>query len=241
MFTNMMYITSQRNEIMYTVLALEEYLLCWALLAMIYIAYHGSLISMNILQTLWLAFTFGPKMYWCLLGPHSKGNFIWSILFNSHCPPKSLQNEQFSAQYQKRKLTCNDSQFNIMTGLQVSGNSIHHAQQMNWQVVQAINYATLYKPIHDQFYLAAAYNKIAEGLKQPPDCFILWLTVTIAILLVFLVLIMSQFLKLFVSNQSLPNTSISKLSNCLLRVKSNKQKWKHKQNKQDSMFSPEFT
>jgi hypothetical protein len=84
-----------------------------------------------------------------------------------------------------RKLACHDSRLNIATGLQVSGNSIHNAQQMNQQVVQAINYAAQYKPIRDPFYLAEAYNKIAEGLKQPPDCFILRLTVTIAILSVF--------------------------------------------------------
>ena len=78
---------------MYTILVLEEYLLRRALLAMIYIAYHGSLISMNILQTLWLALTFGTKMFWCLLGPHSKGRPLRSILFNSHCSPRSLQNE----------------------------------------------------------------------------------------------------------------------------------------------------
>ncbi len=69
MSTIILYITSQRNKIMYTVLALEEYVLFQALLALIYIAYHGSLTSMNILQTLWLAFTFGLKMYWYLLGP----------------------------------------------------------------------------------------------------------------------------------------------------------------------------
>ena len=63
MFTNTMYITSQRNEIMYSILAMEEYLLRRALLATIYIEYHGTLISMNILQTLWLAITFGPKMF----------------------------------------------------------------------------------------------------------------------------------------------------------------------------------
>ena len=156
---------------MYTVLALEEYVLRRALLALIYIAYHGSLTSMNILQTLWLALAFGPKMYLCLLGLQSKGSSIRSILLNSHCAPRSLQNERLSTQYQKRKLTCHDSRLNITTGLQVSGNSIHHAQQMNQQVVQAINYASQYKPISDPFYLAEAYNKIAEGLKQPPDSF----------------------------------------------------------------------
>ena len=173
MFTNTMYITSQRNEIMYSVLAIEEYLIRRVLLAAIYITYQGTLISMNILQTLWLAITFGPKMFWCLLGPHSKGRTLRSILFNSHGPPRSLQNRRFSTQYQMSKLTCHDSRLHITTGLQVSGNNIHHAQQMNQQVVQAINYAATYKPICDPFYLAAAYNKIAEGLKQPPDCFIL--------------------------------------------------------------------
>ena len=63
MFTNAMYITSQRNEIMYSVLAIEEYLIRRVLLAAIYITYQGTLISMNILQTLWLAITFGPKMF----------------------------------------------------------------------------------------------------------------------------------------------------------------------------------
>jgi hypothetical protein len=68
---------------MYTVLALEEYVLRRALLALIYIAYHGSLTSMNILQTLWLAFTFGPKLHWCLLGPQPKGT---SIRKPNNCP-----------------------------------------------------------------------------------------------------------------------------------------------------------
>ena len=83
MFTNILYITSQKNGIMYTLLALEEYVLCQALLALIYIAYHGSLTSMNILQTFWLAFTFGPNLYWSLLGPQPKGT---SIKRPNNCP-----------------------------------------------------------------------------------------------------------------------------------------------------------
>ncbi len=125
-----------------------------------------------------------------------------------------------------RKLACHDSRLNITTGLQVSGNSIHHAQQMNQQVVQAINYAAQYKPISDPFYLAAAYNKIAEGLKQPPDCFISRLAISIAILSVFMVVTMSRFLKLFVSKLSLSTTPVSNKSTCSLKVKTSKQKRK---------------
>jgi hypothetical protein len=103
---------------------------------------------------------------------------------------------------------------------------------MNQQVVQAINYAAQYKPISDPFYLAAAYNKIAEGLKQPPDCFISQLAISIAILSVFMVVTMSRFLKLFVSKLSLSKTPVSNKSTCSLKVKTSKQKRKYTRRKQ---------
>jgi hypothetical protein len=79
--------------------------------------------------------------------------------------------------------------------------------------------------------LAEAYNKIAEGLKQPPECFISQLTVSIAIMSVFLVVSMNRFLKLFVSNLSLSKKPVLNLSTCSLKVKTSKQREKYTRSK----------
>ncbi len=138
---------------------------------------------------------------WHLLGPSSKGQSIFKILFNTHAPARSLQKDYLLSIHTSRRLTCHHYNHQLSSVIQVHGDSKHQAQPMNQSFVAAINATTSYKPIVDPLRLARLYNHTQSGLTLPTDCFLLHVLTCTSIIMVFTTIILTKSVQYWLSRQ----------------------------------------
>ncbi len=124
------------------------------LMMMILLSYHISIIILKFFQSVYLTLSLWPRFLWHLLGPSSKGQSILKILFNTHAPARSLQNDDLWSIHASRRLTCHHHDHQLSLVIQVCYDSKYQAQPMNNSFVAVINAATSYKPMVDPFRLA---------------------------------------------------------------------------------------
>jgi hypothetical protein len=134
---------------------------------MILLSYHITINILKFFQTIYLTLSFWPRFLWRLLGPSSKGQSIFNILFNTHAPARSLQKDDLWSIHASRRLTCHHYNNQLSSIIKVHGDSKHRAQPMNQSFAKAINAATSYKPIVDPLRLARLCNHIQYGLTLP--------------------------------------------------------------------------
>jgi hypothetical protein len=162
---------------------------------MILLLYHITINILKSFQTVYLTLSFWPCFLWYLLGPSSKGQSIFNILFNTHAPARSLQKDDLWSTHASRRLTCNHYDHQLSTVIQVCGGSKHQAQPMNQSFVAAFNAATSYKPIVDPLRLARLYNHIQSGLTL--SCML----ACISIIMVFTMVIITKRVQYQLSRQ----------------------------------------
>ncbi len=73
---------------MFVVIGWEDYVIRRSLMMMILLSYHITIIILKFFQTVYLILSFWPCFLWHLLGPSSKGQSIFNILFNTHAPAR---------------------------------------------------------------------------------------------------------------------------------------------------------
>ncbi len=186
---------------MFVVIGWEDYVVQLSLMMMILLLYHITINILKSVQTIYLTLSFWPHFLLHLLGPSSKGQSIFSILFNSHAPARSLQKDDLWSIHTSRRLMCHHYDHQLSSVIQVHGNSKHQAQQMNQSFVAAINAATSYKPIVDPLQLARLYNHIQPGLSLPPDCFLSCMLACKSIIMVFTTIIITKSVQYRLSRQ----------------------------------------
>jgi hypothetical protein len=130
----------------------------------ILLIYHITTNILKSFQTVYLTQSFWPHFLWHLLGPSSKGQSIFKILFNTHAPARSLQKGYLWSIHTSRRLTCHHYNHQFSLVIQVHGDSKHQAQPMNQSFIAAINVAISYKPIVDPLWLARLYNHTQSSL-----------------------------------------------------------------------------
>jgi hypothetical protein len=145
---------------MFVVIGWEDYVIRRSLMMMVLLLYHITIKVLKSFQTIYLTLSFWPQFLWHLLGPSSKGQSIYNILFNTHAPPRSLQKDDLWSIHASRRLTCHHYDHQLTLVIQVRGDSKHQAQPMNQSFVAAINAATSYKPLVDPLRLAKLYSYI---------------------------------------------------------------------------------
>jgi hypothetical protein len=137
---------------------------------MILLLYHITINILKFFQTVYFALSFWPCFMWHLLGPSSKGQRIFNIIFNTHAPARSLPKDDLWSIHPSRRLTCHHYDHQLSLVIQVHGDSKHQAQPMNQSFVAAtFNAATSYKPLANPLRLARLYNHIQSGLTLLPD------------------------------------------------------------------------
>ncbi len=177
---------------MFVMVGWEDYVIWQSLMMMILLLYHITINILKSLQTVNLKISFWPRFLWLLLGPSSKGQSIFNIIFNTHAPARYLQKDDLWSIHASRRLTCHHYDHQLLLVIQVRGDSKHQAQPMNQSFVAAINAATSYKPIVDPLRLARLYNHIQSGLTLPPDCFLSRMLACISIIMVFTMIIITK-------------------------------------------------
>jgi hypothetical protein len=205
---------------MFVVVGWEDYLIQRSLMMMILLLYIITINILNSFQTVYLTPSFWPCFLWHLLGPSSKGQRIFNLLFNSHAPARSLQKEDLWSIHATRRLTCHHYDHQLSSIIQVHDDSKHHAQPMNQSFVAAINAATSYKPIVDPLRLARLYNHIQSGLSLPLDCFVSHMLACITIIRVFTTIIITKSVQYRLSWQhdTTKNCQNTKLANPIKQI-----------------------
>jgi len=78
---------------MFVVIGWEDYVISRFLMVMILLLNHITINVLKSFQTIYLTLSFWPRFLWHLLGPSSKGQSIFDILFHTHAPPRPLQKD----------------------------------------------------------------------------------------------------------------------------------------------------
>ncbi len=102
---------------------------------MILLLYHITINILKSFQTVYLTLSFWPSFLWHLLGPSSKGQSIFKILFNTHAPARSLQKFDLGPIHASRRLMCHHYDHQCSSVVWVRGDSKHQAQPMNQSFV----------------------------------------------------------------------------------------------------------
>jgi hypothetical protein len=177
---------------MFVVIGWENYVIQRSLMMMILLSYHITINILKFFQSVYLTLSFWPHFLWRLLGPSSKGQSIFNILFNTHALARSLQNNDLWSIHASRRLTCHHYNHLLSSVIQVPGDSKHRAQPMNQSFVAAINATTSYKPIVNPFWLARLYNHIQSGLTLPPNCLLTHMLACISFIMIFTTIILTK-------------------------------------------------
>ncbi len=112
---------------MFVVIGWEDYVIQRSYMIMISLLYHITINILKSFQTVYLTLSFWPCFLWHLLGPSSKGQSIFIILFNTHVPARSLQKDDLWSIQASRRLTCNHYGHQLSMVIQVHGDSKHQA------------------------------------------------------------------------------------------------------------------
>ena len=154
--------TNGATWLAYLVLSLALY----AILLLHEVLYHFTFM----MQCAYRLLTYWPYFYWTLLGPNSKGRSIFSILFNSHAAPRSLQrgdlalnsfqHEGLGLKVPHEKPHCTLAEYNVYTGIQFAREHKNHAQSCNRQMFEALTSPPSPRHIPDPLRLSVAYNWI---------------------------------------------------------------------------------
>ena len=108
---------------MFVVIGWEDYGIRQYLMMMILLLYHITINILKSFQTVYLTLSFWPHFLWHLLGPPSKGQGIFNILFNIHAPARSLQKDDLQSIHTSRRLTCHHYDHQLSLVIQVC---FHH-------------------------------------------------------------------------------------------------------------------
>jgi hypothetical protein len=192
---------------MFVVIGWEDFVIRQSLMMMILLSYHITINISKFFQSVYLTLLFWPYFLWHLLCPSSKGQSILNILFNTHAPARSLQNNDLWSIHASRRLTCHHYDHQLLLVIQVRGDSKHQAQPMNQSFVTAINAVTFYKPIVDPFRLPRLYNHIQSGLTLPPDCLLTCMLACISIIMIFTTIILIKSMQYRLSSRHVMTNS----------------------------------
>jgi hypothetical protein len=94
----------------------------------ILLLYHITINILKFFQTVYLTLSLWACFLWHLLGPSSKGQDIFSILFNTHAPARSLQKVDLWSMHTSRRLTCHHYDHQLSLVIQVRGDNKHQAK-----------------------------------------------------------------------------------------------------------------
>jgi hypothetical protein len=112
---------------MFVVIGWEDYVIRWSLMMMILLSYHITINILKFFQNLYLTLLFWPCFLWHLLGPSSKGQSIFNILFKTYAPARarSLQKDDLWSIHTSRRLTCHHYDHQLSLVIQVRGDRKH--------------------------------------------------------------------------------------------------------------------
>ncbi len=91
---------------MFVVIGWEDYVIQRSLMMLILLSYHITINILKFFQSVYLSFSFWPRLLWHLLGPSSKGQSILNILFYTHAPARLLQKDDLWSIHASRRLNC---------------------------------------------------------------------------------------------------------------------------------------
>ena len=139
-----------------------QYILVRTCLELIYHTYWLVRYTCAVGQAAWMAITFWPKFFWTLFGPSSRGPSIWYVLFNTHAPPKKLQQDAY---LERGRLHILPDRYLVFTScVNVSGQNMHLRQSNSKMLAAALDSATAYVPITDPLRLCTLYKWVHAWL-----------------------------------------------------------------------------